>query len=130
VNLHIPSAEWHTARPLYQVKADMFKGLAHPIRVRLLELIVTHGEVAVGQLLDETGLQPPTLSQHLAVLRRHGLVDSERRASSVVYRVSTPAVAELLRTAREFLVERLEITQDRLDATGSLPAIGASDRPS
>jgi len=116
--------EWGAAEPLYRVKADMFKGLAHPVRVRILELVAGAEEVPVAELLRATGLEPSHLSQHLAVLRRHRLVAADRRASFVYYRLAHPEVAELLTVARRLLVRSLEESQDRLNATEALPAIG------
>lgn len=102
----------------------MFKGLAHPVRVRILEVLAGADEVPVSELMRETGLEPSHLSQHLAVLRRHGLVIADRRASFVYYRLAFPEVAQLLTVARTLLVLALEESQDRLTATESLPAIG------
>lgn len=111
-------------RPLYEVKANLFKGLAHPVRVRTLELLAAADEVPVSDLLADTGLEPSHLSQHLAVLRRHGLVASERRASQVYYRLAHPEVAEFLAVARRLLVEVLDDTRRQLDATVTLPPVG------
>jgi len=122
-------AAWTEVRPLYQVKADMFKGLAHPIRVRLLELLAGTDEVPVTTLMAETGLEASHLSQHLAVLRRHGLVQSERRASYVYYRLAFPEVAELLAIARRLLTLALQREQGRLSQSETLPAIGAEGVP-
>jgi DNA-binding transcriptional ArsR family regulator len=79
------------ASALYEVKANLFKGLAHPLRIRLLELLAGAEEVRVADLQSETGLEASHLSQHLSVLRRHRLVESERRASHVYYRLADPA---------------------------------------
>ena len=82
-------------RPLYEIKANLFKGLAHPYRIRVLELLAAADEVAVSDLLRDTGLEASHLSQHLAVLRRYGLVVSERRANVVLYRLAHDQVAGL-----------------------------------
>jgi DNA-binding transcriptional ArsR family regulator len=110
-------------RPLYAVKANLFKGLAHPVRVRVLEVLSADGEVAVTRLLADTGLEASNLSQHLAVLRRHHLVVAERRASQVYYRLAYPQVAELLAVARGLLLEVLETTRKHLQASAELPAL-------
>jgi ArsR family transcriptional regulator len=94
--------------PLYEVKADLFRGLAHPLRVRLLEILSGADEVPVAVLLTETGLKPSNLSQHLAVLRRYGLVTSERRGSQVYCSVADPSVGEMLAAARSLLTRTLE----------------------
>ncbi len=110
-------------RPLYEVKASLFKGLAHPFRIRILELLATGGEVAVADLQRSTGLEASHLSQHLAVLRRDRLVVSERRASHVYYRLADPRVAELLAVARALLLGMLEGDHARLAEAQSLPAV-------
>ena len=93
-------------RPLYEVKAGLFKGLSHPLRIRILELLSTATERSVAELQAETGLEASHLSQHLAVLRRHRLVESDRRGSHVYYRLAYPEVAELLTVARRLLRAR------------------------
>ena len=108
-------------RPLYEVKANLFKGLAHPVRVRVLEVLASTDTVSVTDLLADTGLEASHLSQHLSVLRRHNLVVAERRASQVFYRLAYPQVAYLLNVSRALLVEILEQTQQQLASTVNLP---------
>lgn len=110
-------------RPLYDVKAGLFKGLAHPIRIRILEVLAAAPEASVTELLAATGLEASHISQHLAVLRRHSLVASERRGSLVYYRLAYPQVADLLRVARTLLGEVLETTQQQLLEREGLPEI-------
>ncbi|MFZ2964670.1 MAG: metalloregulator ArsR/SmtB family transcription factor [Rhodoglobus sp.] len=110
-------------RPLYEVKANLFKGLAHPVRIRVLEVLSAAGEVAVTELLADTGLEASNLSQHLAVLRRHHLVVAERRGSQVYYRLAYPQVADLLAVARGLLLDVLETTRRQLQSTADLPAL-------
>src|SRR5215469_851367 len=88
--------------PLYQLKAEFFKTLGHPARIRVLELL-SEREHAVAEMLPEVGVEAANLSQHLAVLRRAGLVATRREGSSVVYSLTSPEVAELLRVARQIL---------------------------
>jgi ArsR family transcriptional regulator len=113
-------------RPLYEVKANLFKGLAHPFRIRILELLAAAPEVSVADLQADTDLEPSHLSQHLAVLRRHRLVESERRASHVYYRLADPRVAELLASARALLVSVLEADRNMLADARSLPPLAGS----
>lgn len=110
-------------RPLYEVKAGLFKGLAHPIRIRILEVLSTAPEVAVSDLIEATSLEASHLSQHLAVLRRNRLVEADRRGSQVFYRLAYPQVADLLRVARALLGEILATTQQQLIEQSGLPAI-------
>lgn len=114
-------------RPLYEVKANLFKGLAHPVRIRLLELLSDSPELTVSALQAETELEPSHLSQHLSVLRRHHLVVSERRGSHVFYRLADPRIRELLAVARALLLTMLSEDRDRLSEAEGLPAIPGAD---
>ena len=88
--------------PLHQLKAEFFKTLGHPTRIRVLELL-SERECSVGELLPEVGIEASSLSQQLAVLRRSGLVASRREGSVVYYSLTSPQVAELLAVARRIL---------------------------
>ena len=90
------------SRPLYQLKAEFFKTLGHPARIRVLELL-SEREHAVAEMLPEVGIEAANLSQQLAVLRRAGLVTTRKEGSSVYYSLTSPDVAELLRVARQIL---------------------------
>ncbi|WP_067822128.1 ArsR/SmtB family transcription factor [Nocardia inohanensis] len=89
-------------RPLYQMKADFFKTLGHPVRIRVLELL-SQREHAVSELLTEIEVEPANLSQQLSILRRAGLVVARREGLSVTYELTSPQVAELLAAARAIL---------------------------
>ncbi|WP_415949025.1 ArsR/SmtB family transcription factor [Streptomyces sp. KLOTTS4A1] len=88
--------------PLYQLKAEFFKTLGHPVRIRVLELL-SEREHAVSEMLPEVGVEPAHLSQQLAVLRRANLVSTRKQGSAVYYSLTTPQVAELLKVARTIL---------------------------
>lgn len=96
--------------PLYEVKANLFKGLAHPVRVRILERLSEAPEVSVPALLSATGLEASHLSQHLLVLRRYHLVVSERRGQQMFYALAHPQIRELLFVSRELLQGILHTT--------------------
>ncbi|BCW06096.1 metalloregulator ArsR/SmtB family transcription factor [Arthrobacter sp. NtRootA1] len=103
--------------PLYEVKANLFKGLAHPVRIRVLELLSAAPEVSVTEMLAATGLEASHLSQHLMVLRRYHLVTGERRALQMFYSLAYPQVAELLSVARLLLNDMLRTTRDQLESS-------------
>lgn len=88
--------------PLYQAKAEFFKTLGHPARIRILELLAERDH-AVHELLEQLEIEPSNLSQQLAVLRRSSLVTSQRRAGEVFYSISVPEVRDLLVAARSIL---------------------------
>jgi len=101
------------SRPLAHVKADLFKALAHPARVRALE-VLADGERNVSDLQAEVGIESSHLSQQLGVLRRAGLVTTRREGSSVYYAIKDPLVVELLAAAKALLLTSLRETQDLL----------------
>lgn len=111
--------------PLYEIKANLFKALAHPVRIRILELLCADVSrpVAVGELLEQIDLESSHLSSHLAVLRRHGVVASERVGSAVFYRTAHPAIPDLLAIARAFLLDHLGEARSQLEAASELPAL-------
>jgi ArsR family transcriptional regulator len=84
------------------MKADFFKALGHPARIRVLELL-SEREHAVSEMVPEIGIEPANLSQQLSVLRRAGLVVARRDGLSVTYALTSPRIAELLATARAIL---------------------------
>jgi ArsR family transcriptional regulator len=90
------------SKPLYQLKAEFFKTLGHPARIRVLELL-SQREHAVAEMLPEVGIEAANLSQQLAVLRRAGLVATRKEGSNVYYSLTSPRVAELLAVARAIL---------------------------
>ncbi|MFE2866000.1 ArsR/SmtB family transcription factor [Embleya sp. NPDC059259] len=92
--------------PLYQAKAEFFRMLGHPVRIRVLELL-QDGPLPVRDLLAAIEIEPSNLSQQLAILRRSGIVTSSRDGSSVVYALAGGDVADLMRAARRILTEML-----------------------
>jgi len=93
-------------RPISEIKADLFRALAHPARIRVLE-VLGEGERSVGELVPLVGIESSHLSQQLAVLRRAGVVTTRKEGSSVIYAQRGPEVAELLAVAKRFLISSL-----------------------
>ena len=104
--------------PLYQAKAEFFRMLGHPVRIRVLELL-QDGPMAVRDLLTEIEIESSSLSQQLAVLRRSGIVTATREGSTVVYALTGGDVAELMRAARRILTEMITGREDLLIALRS-----------
>jgi|SRR5438552_8159496 len=98
---------------VYEVKATLFRVLGHPARVRILELL-RDGERSVGALQAELKLDSGGTSQHLAALRRIGLVTSRRDGTSVYYRVGDDGVFDLLAAGRAIITRRLSTEQSLL----------------
>ncbi|HWH11923.1 MAG TPA: metalloregulator ArsR/SmtB family transcription factor [Solirubrobacteraceae bacterium] len=94
------------ADQVYIVKAELFRALGHPLRIRILEILVG-GERTVRDLQAELDLDSSGTSQHLAALRRQGLLDSRRAGTSIYYRLHDPRVSQLLAVARQILTTQL-----------------------
>lgn len=92
--------------PVYVVKAQLFRALGHPVRIRMLELL-SSGERTVGDLQAELNLDSSGTSQHLAALRQHGVLESRRAGTSVYYRIRDPRVSQLLAVAKQILTSAL-----------------------
>lgn len=97
--------------PLYQAKAEFFRTLGHPARIRILELLAERDRM-VHELLAEISIEQSNLSQQLAVLRRASLVASRRVGGEVVYSISSPEVRDLLMTARRILSGIINVDED------------------
>jgi len=88
--------------PLYQAKAEFFRTLGHPARIRILELLAD-GDLPVHALRAAIDIEAASLSQQLAVLRLAGLVTQRRAAGEVIYSLALPAVRDLLVAARAII---------------------------
>ncbi len=91
--------------PLYKAKADFFRTLGHPARIRVLELLA-EGDKPVHELLGSIAIEPSNLSQQLAVLRMAGLVAQRREGTEVIYSLALPEVRDLLLAARQILATK------------------------
>lgn len=92
-------------QPLYQAKAEFFRVLGHPARIRVLELL-SEGALPVHELRSRIDIEASNLSQQLTVLRRAGLVTQSREGGEVIYSLAVPEVRDLLRAAREILMSQ------------------------
>ena len=101
------------SRPISELKADLFKALGHPARVRVLE-VLSEGDRTVGEMQPLVGLEPSHLSQQLAVLRRAGVVTSRKAGATVVYSLQDPETVELLAVAKRLLISALGRSQGLL----------------
>ena len=99
--------------PLQAFKAEFFKALAHPIRIRILELLLT-GARTVNELGTALELDQPTVSQQLAVLRQKHVVEARKEGITVRYTVRDPQLRDLLDVARLIFNNQLTGTQTML----------------
>jgi DNA-binding transcriptional ArsR family regulator len=92
---------------LQTLKASFFGALAHPVRIRLLEVLVASGDRSVQELQRTLGIDQPIVSQQLARLRASGIVVATRRGTSTRYAAADPMLGDLLRVAKQILNRQL-----------------------
>ena len=102
-----------TAQDLQAFKAGFFKALAHPIRIRILELLVRQDRT-VQELQEALQLEQPVVSQQLALLRANNIVAGTKTGASVRYAVRDPLIADLLDVARRIFNNHFAGTRDLL----------------
>jgi DNA-binding transcriptional ArsR family regulator len=103
-------------RDIPRLKAEFFKALGHPLRIRVLELL-SQDDQSVSALLEQTAVEQSHLSQQLGVLRRAGFVVARREGSNVIYALADPRIAELLALSRQMLLDMVTATRDELRAS-------------
>ncbi|CAM4453444.1 metalloregulator ArsR/SmtB family transcription factor [Paenibacillus phoenicis] len=91
---------------LQQFKAEFFKALAHPMRIRILE-VLSEGERNVNELQSILGSEGSAVSQQLAVLRAKNLVNTVKEGTTVVYSLRDPLLKDLLAVARQIFDNHL-----------------------
>src|SRR5690242_21779542 len=96
-----------------QFKAEFFKALAHPLRIRILDAL-RKGEVGVNELSLRLDVEQSNLSQQLAILRSRKLVTGRKDGNSVFYSVSDPDIFKLLDVAKNIFNNHLVDVRDLL----------------
>ena len=113
--------------PIYTLKAEFFKTLGHPARIRILELLADR-ERSVAELMPQLGLESSHLSQQLAVLRKAGMVVARKQGNNVMYSMASKDIAELLLLARKvltgMLTDQLGLLKDLQASSGGTPRAG------
>ncbi len=99
---------------LHEFKAELFKTLGHPVRLRILELL-NIGEKTVSELQVALDIEASSVSQQLAVMRARQLVDTRKSGSNVFYTVRDPVIFELLAAARQIFEHQVAKMNSLLD---------------
>ncbi|MEO7348712.1 MAG: metalloregulator ArsR/SmtB family transcription factor [Terrimesophilobacter sp.] len=125
-----------TDLPIAALKAEFFKALAHPLRIRALETLTDSAHagksVSVGELAELLGVEITQVSQQLAVLRRANIVTTRREGNTIYYSVRDPRMTELLSVARQLLLAHLQDSQSllaSLEEEGSTEAAAIASTP-
>ena len=102
---------------LQDFKADLFRTIGNPVRIRILEALQAAGSLTVSEIQHRVGIEPANASQHLSVLRARGVVQASRDGTSVWYAVTDPSIFELLAVARRIFEHHLASQTTLLDGT-------------
>ncbi|MBO8129500.1 MAG: winged helix-turn-helix transcriptional regulator [Peptococcaceae bacterium] len=94
---------------LYTRQADLIKALAHPTRIRIVELL-RRGERCVCEIYENLELEQSNVSQHLSLMKKQGILDWRKEGLRVMYRVKYPQVFAILDLAREMLRAEIHST--------------------
>jgi len=92
---------------LREFKAGIFKVLAHPTRIHVIE-VLRDGELSVGEILKHVKVEPANLSQHLSVLRQNHLVVTRKEANLVLYSLRDPLLVAVLDAMRKYFQKHFE----------------------
>lgn len=103
-------------RDIPRLKAEFFKALGHPMRIRVLELL-SEDEHSVSMLTRVMDVEQAALSGQLAVLRRAGLVVAHREGANVIYALADDRIADLLAVSRQILLDMVSDARDALRAS-------------
>jgi ArsR family transcriptional regulator len=95
---------------LYRLQAEFCKAMAHPKRIYILR-ILKGGEKTVSELAKSTGIPQANVSQHLAILRQIGLLQTRRDGTSIYYSISDHRIVEACELVRNCIGERLKKSQ-------------------
>lgn len=98
---------------LHAFKAEFFRALAHPVRIRILEALIP-GELSVGEIQRQLGLEQSLVSQQLSVLRAKNIVAARKHGTTVRYTLRDPLQTKLLDVARQIFNNHLVGTQTLL----------------
>jgi ArsR family transcriptional regulator len=91
---------------IYELHAEVCKTLANGKRIEIINLLRS-GEKSVTWLLEKTGLLKANLSQHLSVMRQHGIVKTRKEGLNVFYRMASPKIVKACDLMRQVLIEQM-----------------------
>lgn len=92
----------------YEMYASIFKALAHPKRIMIVELLSKYGELCVCSIAQKLNIDQPSVSKHLNILKNAGIVRSEKKGLTVNYKLQTPCILNSLKCAANIIKEDLK----------------------
>jgi DNA-binding transcriptional ArsR family regulator len=94
-------------KTLFELQAEVCKTLASPKRLEIINAL-KEGEKTVGELVEILGVPKANVSQHLAVMRHKGILNSRRDGVNIYYRIANPKVVQACVLMREVLTEQMQ----------------------
>jgi len=102
-----------TNEKIYEIQAEFCKGLAHPKRILIINLL-KNGELSVSELVRMTGIPQANLSQHLGFLRQQGVLTARRSGMNTYYSIADKRIIQACELVREIINERIRKAQSLL----------------
>jgi ArsR family transcriptional regulator len=103
---------------IYALRVGVVKALAHPLRLRIIDYLAKEGPRGVGEIVEEVGGSQSTVSKHLSVLRKAGIVRGRKDALMVYYELCTPCIEQFFQCIDKVLESDLRMRQMACDGAG------------
>ncbi len=97
-----------------QLVSNVFKTLAHPTRIQIVKLL-QEGEMCVCEILPNLDSEQSNTSQHLAVLKNQGIVESKKEGTKVIYSIKNREVYQMIDLAEKLILRQIEETKTLLE---------------
>lgn len=104
---------------LYQLRTQVIKALAHPLRIKIIELLSLAEEKCVCELVETLGCDQPTVSKHLSVLKGAGIVASRKEGTKTFFQLKVPCIINFLKCIDRVLIQTLEAKKQELSKLAS-----------
>lgn len=96
------------AQDIYVIRAQVFKALSHPTRLKIIDVLRTEDEICVCDIAEELDVDQPSISKHLSTLRNAGIVTSRKEGLMVMYRLKVPCVREFFNCVDNIVKEDIK----------------------
>jgi DNA-binding transcriptional ArsR family regulator len=97
--------EEDSSRDFYEIHARLCKAMAHPTRLHILDLLKS-GSKTVSELAADLGIAQANLSQHLAILRQIGMLETTRVGANIEYKIANPKIVQACALVKEIVSEK------------------------
>ena len=98
---------------IYSLRAEVFKALSHPIRLKIVECI-SIGEKSAGEIVKHVEAEASNVSRHLALLKKAGIISDRKEGLNIYYRLEIPCVMDFFKCVNKVVKTRLELNRDLL----------------